>query len=140
MKILIIGSMAFIHDMVAIQKKLQVAGHEVNIPYGIEPHLADPRYTDNLEDNLEFCIKNNIMKRNFDEVVAHDAVLVLNNPRNGIDGYIGASVLMELGIAHHNNKKIFLLNAYPDFNKFRWAHELAIIQPTVIDGDLTKIK
>lgn len=132
--------MAFVHDMIVIQKELQKHGHTVNIPHGTEPHLTDPTYTDNLEDNLQFCIDNDVMKRNFDEVVAHDAVLMLNKKRNGIEGYIGASALMELGIAHHNNKKIFLYNQYPDFNKVRWAHEIAIMQPTVINGKLESIK
>ena len=80
-----------------------------------------------------------IEKRNFDEVEKSDAVLVLNHKRNGINGYIGVSALMEMAIAHHFNKKIFLFNKPPHYKDARWAHEVAIVQPKIINGNLAKI-
>ena len=139
MKIMIIGSMSFVKDMIAIKKDLSKLEHKASIPLGTEPHQKDSSFVDNLEENLKFCIKNNVMKRNFDLVAQSDAVLVLNHKKNGVDGYIGVSVLMEMAIAHHLNKKIFILNNIPHFKDVRWAHEVAIIQPTIINGDLTKI-
>lgn len=132
--------MAFVKDMVRIQKELELLGHEASIPADSEPHLKDRRFVDDLSGNLDFCIKNNTMKRNFDMVAAHDGVLVLNHKRNNLDGYIGASALLEMGIAHYKGKKIFLYHPAPDYNKVRWAHEVAIMQPVVLNGDLTKIK
>ncbi|MDO8460914.1 MAG: hypothetical protein Q7S38_00565 [bacterium] len=140
MKVLIIGSMAFVKDMVDVRKQLKKMGHTANIPYGIKPHLKDKKFVDNLEANIKFCIKNNVMKRNFDLVVKNDAVLVLNKKRNAIDGYIGVSALMEMAIAHHNNKKVFLMHEIPHFSHYRWAHEVAIMQPIVLNGDLSKIE
>lgn len=140
MKLLVIGSMTFAKDMVKMQKLLKKIGHTVRIPDGTEPHLTNSSFTNSLEENLQFCIDNNIMKRNFDLVVEQDAVLVLNHKRNGTDGYIGVSALMEMAIAHHFNKKIFVYNKLPDYNIHRWAHEVAIMQPVVIDGDISKIK
>ncbi len=140
MKIMIIGSMSFIKDMIKIKKDLDKLGHKASIPLGTEPHQKDNSFVDNLEENLEFCIKNNVMKRNFDLVAQSDAVLVLNHKKNGVDGYIGVSVLMEMAIAHHLDKKIFISNNIPHFRDARWAHEVAILQPTVINGDLEKIK
>lgn len=136
MRILIIGSMAFAKDMVKIKKELIALGHEANIPFGTEPHLKDEKFVDSLEENLKFCIENDVMRENFKEVARHDAVLVLNKKRNAIEGYIGVSVLMEMAIAHYLGKKIFLWNSVPHYNNIRWAHEVAIMQPIVINEDI----
>ena len=139
MKIAIIGSMKFAEDMVKIKKQLDELGHIAEIPIGTDPHLKDKKFVENLDDNLEFCITNDIMRRNFHQVADCDAVLVLNYKRNGVEGYIGVSALLEMGVAHYLGKKIFLIQHTPDFNEARWAHEVAIMQPTIIKGDLTKI-
>lgn len=140
MKIMILGSMSFIKDIVKAQEELEGLGHEAFIPVGVGPHLKDKNFVNDLEANLDFVIKNNVMKRNFDLVAKNDAVLVINNRKNGVNGYIGASVLMEMAIAHHLNKKVFILNKIPHFREERWAHEIAIMKPIVINGDLAKIR
>lgn len=139
MKIAIIGSMKFAEDMVKIQNQLQELGHDAAAPIGTESHLDDSTFNDNLDSNLEWCITHDIMRKNFQQVADSDAVLVLNYKKNGIEGYIGISALMEMGVAHFLNKKIFLINETPDYKNARWAHEVAIMQPTVLKGDLTKI-
>lgn len=131
--------MAFVKEMIQTKKALEKMGHKVQIPYGSEPHLKDSRFVDSLEDNLKFCIENNIMKRCFDQVAESDAIIILNNKRNGIEGYIGTSALMEMGIAHFLGKKIFLWNPVPHYNNIRWAHEVNIMQPVQLNGDLKKI-
>ena len=136
---MICGSMAFVHDMVTTKKQLDALGHQAFIPYGSEPHLTDGGFVENLDDNLAFCIKNNVMKTNFDLLASCDAILVLNKKRNNIDGYIGISALMEMGVAHHLNKKIFLFQDIPDHHKHRWAQEVRMMQPTVIRRDLKKV-
>ena len=140
MKIAIIGSMKFTQEMLATEKKLRELGHDANIPLGVEPHLSDGTFVDNLEDNLAFCIEHNVMRRNFQQVAESDAVVVLNYKRNGVEGYIGISALMEMAIAHFLKKKIFLMRATPKMSHARWAHEVAIMQPTVINDDLKKIR
>lgn len=132
--------MSFIKNIVKIQKELEKLGHEAVIPHGTQPHQKDSKFVDNLEGNLKFVVQNNVMKRNFDLVAKSDAILVVNNRKNGVDGYIGVSVLMEMAIAHHLNKKIFVLNKIPHFREERWAHEVMIMQPVIVNGDLSKIK
>ena len=139
MKIAIIGSMKFVEDMVKIKKQLHEMGHDALVPIGTDPFLKDKTLSDNLDEDLEFCITHDIMRKNFQQVADCDAVLVLNYKRNGIEGYIGVSALMEMGVAHYLKKKIFLINHTPDYKDARWAHEVAIMQPTIIKGDLTKI-
>lgn len=140
MKIMILGSMAFIKDIVNVKKQLDNLGHTALIPHGTEPHLIDNKFVEKLGDNLEYCIKNNIMKKNFDMVEQSDAILVLNPKRNSTEGYIGVSVLMEMAVAHHLNKNIFIFNDIPHYDKARWAQEVMIMQPIFINRDLTQIK
>jgi len=137
---MIIGSMAFSKDMIAAKKELEKLGHLVDVPWGIEDHLKDKKFVDNLDENYEWCIKTNVMKKCFDLVADADAVLIVNKKRKGIEGYIGVSAFMELGIAHHLNKKIFLLNRIPSWKRQRWSHEVSIMQPVIINEDLSKIK
>lgn len=139
MKIAIIGSMKFAKDMVKLKKDLEDLGHEVSIPVGTEPHLTNPDFVENLVENLQFCIEQDVMRENFRQVADNDGIIVLNKRRNEMDGYIGTSALLEMGIAHFLGKKIFLYHPTPHFNDVRWAHEVAIMQPIVINGDLSKI-
>ena len=140
MKIMICGSMTFSKEMMEAKKSLEKMGHSVSVPCNIELHLEDSGFVDNLEHNLNHCVENNTIKRCFDLLAESDAVLFLNYPKNGIDGYMGTSSLMEIGIAYHLGKKIFLMNNIPHFNEHRWAHEIKIIQPTILNGDLSRIQ
>ena len=140
MKIMIIGSMTFAKEMIKIKKKLEDLGHTVDVPSDIEAHLKNPKLIDDLESDLKHSQEKNVLKECFDLLATNDAVLALNYGKNNIDGYIGTSVLMEIGLAYYLGKKIFILNPIPNSQSARWAHEVAIMQPKVIDGDLTKIK
>ena len=140
MKIMVIGSMAFAKEMVKTKQTLEAMGHDVAVPADIETHLANEGFVDDLDGNLQYATETDIMRQCFGLVAASEAVLVLNHPRKGIQGYIGTSALMEIGIAYYLGKKIFLLHAVPHYNEVRWAHEITIINPTIIQGDLNKIK
>lgn len=107
MKIAIIGSMKFAKDMVSLKKDLDKNGHDAAIPFGTEPHLTDKNFVENLEDNLKYCIEKDVMRENFRQVAESDAVLVLNKRRNSIDGYVGVSALLEMGIAHYFKKRFY---------------------------------
>lgn len=132
--------MAFAKEMLEIKDQLKKMGHTVQVPHGIESHITDNNFVDDLDANKKWCIDNDIMRKCFNLVAESDAVLVLNHKRNGVDGYIGVSALMELGIAHFLRKKIFLFNPTPSYQKHRWVHEVEIMQPLVINGDLKQIK
>lgn len=132
--------MSFAKKMLDVKKKLEEVGHLVFLPCDIEAHLNDPGLVDKLELNHKHCLKINVMKECFDLVAQSDAILVLNYLKNGISGYIGTSSLMEIGLAYHLNKKIFLLFKTPSRSEARWAHEVAIINPVVLNGSLQRIR
>lgn len=137
---MICGSMHFAREMMTAKEELEKSGHTVSLPTDIDLHLNDPQFIDNFDLNYEHCLKNDVMWKCFDLVAKSEAILVLNYPRNDLAGYIGASSLMEIGLAYYLRKKIFLLYPTPKPTQVRWAHEIEIIQPVVLNGDLAKIK
>lgn len=140
MKIMICGSMSFAKEMLKAKQKLEEAGYEVNVPSDIESHIKNPKLIDDLESNYKHALERSVMKKCFDLIAKSDAILVLNYSKNGIDGYIGTSSLMEIGLAYYLGKKIFLLNPIPSAKEARWAHELKVIQPVIINGDFELIR
>lgn len=138
MKIVIGGSMAFAKEQVGIAGELKTIGHEVVLTNNIEEYASNPAIKANFEEELKLSLDNDIMRRFFDHIAESDAILFVNNDKKGVKGYLGASVLMELGLAYYLKKKIFLLNEID--NSQSYALEVAIIKPTILNGDLSKIK
>ena len=140
MKIMICGSMTFAKEMLETEKKLEKLGHDAEIPCDTEEHVNDPEFTDDLEKDHKHCVENQIMEKCFKKVEENDAILVLNYPKNGIESYIGTASLMEMDLARHFGKKIFLLNEPPHHSQHIWVHEVRILQPIIIKGNFEKIK
>lgn len=132
--------MKFAKEMMVTKKKLENLGHTVFVPSDIDIHIENPDFIDDFDSNYRHAVKREVIRESFDLVARSDAVLILNHPKNNLPGYIGTSALMELGLAYYLRKKIFLLNKIPNAQRARWAHEVAIMQPIVINGDLSKIK
>jgi len=139
MKIMILGSMTFAKEMLAIEQQLNELGLEAIAPFDAKEHAEDDALVDDFARNMEYCIRDDVIRKGFQQVADADAVLVLNYPKNGTEGYIGTSALMELGIAHWLGKKIFLLHNIPAPEQCRWAHEVQIMQPIILEGDFTRI-
>lgn len=137
MKIMIVGSMAFSKEMLETQRQLQELGHEVSISCDTELHVQDPLLRDDLVRDKEHVLGNDVMRRCFDLVAASDAVLALNHKHKNIEGYLGTSTLMEIGLAGHLRKKIFLLN--PIAPEQRYRHEVDVLGGIIVDGDLSRV-
>ncbi len=135
---MIIGSTVFAKQMLEVKSELQNLGHEVETPSNLEAHVADPTLRDNHPLDKELISGKNVMHVGFDRVSWSDAVLVLNYDKNGIKGYVGASTIMEIGVAGHLRKKIFVLN--PINADQRYTHEIDVLGGEIIDGDLSKIR
>ena len=139
MKLMISGSMAFAREMLEAKKQLEDMAHTIGLPFETEVHLDMPDFVDDLSGNLQYCIDNDVIRKSFDFIAEADGVVVLNYPRKGMDGYIGTSTLMEIAIGYHFKKKIFLLFPIPSYDEVRWAHEITIMQPVILNGDLSQI-
>lgn len=146
MKITLCGSIAFIDEMDALRKDLEVIGHEVKLPpleiadgdgkmipvkeyYAIRKSAPDDHV-------WIWQRKAEAIHNHFDKVVWADAILVCNYDKNGTAGYVGANTLLEMGLAFHLGKPIYLLSAIPEIS---YKEEILGMWPVVIGGDLKKI-
>lgn len=139
MKIVICGSSKFRHEMVEYMEKLEKLGHNVFVHEhyiksvrGEMPELMERVNREHAALKKE----QNYIKQYHDEIKNSDAILVLNFDKNGIKNYIGGNTLMEMGFAHVNDKKIFLLNPIPNVS---YKDEIEAMVDEVINGDLSKI-
>lgn len=125
--------------MVEYKEKLEKLGHAVFVHEhyiksvkGEMPELMERV----AREHAALKKEQNYIKQYHNEIKNSDAVLILNFDKNDIKNYIGGNTLMEMGFAHVNDKKIFLLNPIPNMN---YTDEIKAMVDVVLDGDLTKI-
>lgn len=128
--------MHFAKEMLEAQKILREMGHNVSVPSDVIECLENPE----LNMDLEYCMATNIDKKDFDQVADADAILVLNYPKNNINGYVGGATLMEIGLARHLNKKIFILHNLPSEEEIRYVLEIKVARPIILQGNIENIK
>lgn len=127
MKIVICGSMNFIPQMKKAKEKLEKLGHKV-----VVPELYNARTIKNEQKFLK--TKAGLIHAHFKEIKAGDAILVLNYDHKGIKNYIGGNSFLEMGIAYHYRKKIYLLNSIPQNTSY--LDEIKAMKPLSLKGDL----
>ncbi len=139
MKIAICGSIKFAQEMKQVKVQLEQLGHQALLPHSAEVGDLKPYWAElRAKDLKEFArIKGERITGHFDKIVACDAILVLNYDKEGKRNYIGPNTFLEMGVAFHEKKKIFLLN--PIMESDGNYEELLALQPTVLEGDLGKI-
>lgn len=140
--ITICSSANFYKQAVEIKKSLEAAGFNV-----IVPHIAEIMASSNdfevmhyktwFGDSNDYHKKTELMRSHFDEVAKADIVLVLNYDKNGKPNYIGGNVLMEMAIAFYLQKQLYVLNQLP--TESAYLEELLGMNPTVLDGNITKL-
>ena len=143
MKIAICGSIAFIEEMSAARDVLLGALHEVEMPPlevknesgEIIPVLEYYRRRKAASDNDEWIWrrKAEAIHAHFDKIVWSDAILVLNLDKNGVEGYIGANTLLEMGLAFHYRKPIYLAGPIPHLP---YREEILAMYPILLNGKL----
>lgn len=148
MKITICGSIAFFEEMLKIKEELERLGHKVKLPpSGViddkgnnlpakDYYVLRKKEVNNLESWV-WQRKGEVMKSYFNDVVWADAILVLNYDKNDVACYIGANTFLEMGLAFHLNKKIFLFNSIPEM---ACKEEILAIRPIIINQNLSLIK
>ncbi len=146
MIITLCGSIAHIDRMIECQKILQMAGHVVHIPAYVpkdqDGNTMTPKefYRIRKSGNMDVSWfeeeKAKAMRRHFDLIAGSDAILVVNEEKNNIAGYIGGNTLMEMGLAFHLKKKIYLLQAIPELS---YKEEIIGMRPVILGGDINKI-
>lgn len=144
MKIVTIcASASFYREVLEISDQLKKLGFKVKVP---KTALRMKR-TGNFEvssqrtwltNEKDYKIKTQLIKDHFKKVVAADIILVVNNTKHNQVGYIGGNVLMEMTLAFHLKKKIYLWN--PPSKDSNYYEEIRGMNPVVINQDLSNLK
>lgn len=140
MKITICGSSKFRHQMVDYMQRLKRLGHEVIVHehYIKSVNGQMPELMERVNrEHAALKREQNYIKWYHNAIQNSDAILVLNFDKNGIKNYVGGNTLMEIGFAHVNSKKVFLLNPVPD--QVSYTDEINVMVDIVLDGDLQKL-
>ncbi len=125
--------------MKEVQKTLENKGHQVFIPTSAETGQTKEWWNAlRIEDLKEFLkIKGDRMRGHFQKIIESDAILVLNYDKNGVSDYIGGNTLMEMALAWHLSKKIFLINPIP--KELSYEEEIFGMNPIVVGSDFEDI-
>ena len=136
--IFLCASMAFYKDLVDIEKQLEEKGFTVMIPVSAQVMKKKNDFeVSHFKGVFSFEERKKFIHTNFDEIAKADSILVINGNKNGIKGYIGANVLMEIGLASYFKKKIYIWNNVEDTAPYK--DELSCLEAIYIQQDLSKI-
>jgi len=145
-KIVICGSMRFSQGMVEAKEKLEKMGFDVVLPKNTELYLEGSEFLKQREatawepmEGAKRKIENNLIKGYYDEIAKADAILVINQEKDGIKNYIGGNGFLEMGFAHILEKNIYCLNELPSDLGLIYQ-ELVAFQPTILNENLEKLK
>lgn len=136
--IFLCASMAFYKELVSIETQLAAKGFIVNIPVSAQimkkKNDFDVTHFKGVFTHKE---KQAFIDQNFHKIAEGDSILVINNEKNGVKGYIGANVLMEIGLAFYLKKDVYIWNLVEDNAPYK--EELLALNVLFINRDLNKI-
>ncbi|MDP2925707.1 MAG: hypothetical protein Q8N99_05020 [Nanoarchaeota archaeon] len=136
MKIAICGSMTFSPEMVDVAKKLKELGHDATLPDFTE-HYASLKSRDDMHvESAHNKVEHDLIRGYYDVIKQHEAVLIYNHSKNGIENYVGGNTLIEMAFAHVLNKRIFMYNPIPNM---QYKDEIEAMQPEILEGNLERI-
>ena len=133
--------MTFYRELVDIEKQLKEKGFTVQIPVSAQimkekndfdvSHFKGSLSEQTDEKRAQF------IRTNFQNIAESDSILVINDKKNGVKGYIGPNVLMEIGLAFYLKKKIYIWN--PIEKDASYEEELRIFGVMYINKNLDRI-
>lgn len=129
MIITLCSSAAFFDNLHGIKKALEERGYEILLPSMVNYH--------HLEENALAKIQYNLIRDHFQKIDKSHAVYVANYNKNGIEGYIGGSVFLEMGKAFDKGIPIFLMQDIPPEISYR--EELIALQSIVVKEDWSEL-
>lgn len=138
----ICSSANFYKRAVELQHQLEKEGFKVIVPHTAEKmkksgNYDAAHYRTWLKDKNDYHKKTWLMREHFKEVENGDVVLVVNEEKHGMPNYIGGNVLIEMALAFHQNKPIYVLNDIPTESPF--LEEIIAMGPIPLRGDLSNL-
>jgi hypothetical protein len=139
----ICSSASFYTEVIAFSYELEGLGINVILPKTAakmkrEGRENDEVYTDWSTASIGYHGKALLIRKHFDEISKGDAILVTNFEKQGKANYIGPNVLMEMAIAFHLKKPIYILNGQPEDSPL--IDEILGLEPLFLNGDLGLIE
>lgn len=141
--ITICSSAAFYKEVLDVQKQLRKMGYTVLIPK--TANLMKKRndfdvshYKIWFTNSADYQKKTSLMQGHFKKVIKADAILVVNNEKNGIKGYIGGNVLLEMFLAYLHKESIFVL--HPLGKNLALEEEILGLSPIFLNSKLDTIQ
>lgn len=142
MKIYVLGSSHFMKEMVKCSEELRKLGYDGWIHPDYEAFVrGEKTHIINKWKNGERAAvkrENNYLKVHYKHILESDAMLFVNAEKDGKKNYIGGNVLIEMGQAYVNDKKMFLLYDLPKDSPY--IDEIESMDPICLRGDLKNIK
>lgn len=133
--------------MIECKEQLEMLGHNVVIPsfqpVGMDGKTMDQKEFYRLRKSGTMDLswfereKSRAIREHFEKIIQGDVVLIVNEEKNGVAGYIGGNTLMEMALAFHYKKPLYLLNQIPEV---AYKEEVIGIAPTVLLGNLALIR
>ncbi len=141
--ITICASVSHYRQIIPIEKELRALGYKVLMPDMLRvmkksDNFNPDTYKTWFKNKNDYSKKTALIRNHFKKIFKSDAILVLNFQKNEIPGYIGGNVLMEMTLAFHYKKPIFILNEVS--RELSYTEEIYGMKPKFINGDLGKIK
>ncbi len=141
--IAVCASVSHYKNLDGIQKELKKLGYKVILPKTAKKMLKNGDFDTEkhkawYKDKSLYNIKTGLIKAHLKEINRCDAILVTNYEKNGLQGYIGGNVLIEMAAAFIGKKPIFILN--PIDENLGIKEEIYGLQSIFLDGNLENIK
>lgn len=136
------ASASFYKEVIAFSYKLEDLGLNVILPMTAAKMKAENRENDEIKTDwatadIGYHGKSVLIRQHFDEIAEADAILVMNYEKHGKANYIGPNVLMEMAVAFHLKKPIYVLNGQPEDSPL--IDEILGIEPTFLHGDINRL-
>ena len=140
--ITICSSGSFYKEVLEITRQLRKLDYRVLIPSTATKmqksgNFDIDTYKTWYKNPKDYRNKRNLMDGHFKKVIKSDAILVVNNEKHGIKGYIGGNGLMEITLAYHYKKPIFILNEISENLPFK--EEILGVNPIFLNGRIEKL-
>jgi hypothetical protein len=141
--VVICSSGSHYQKIFSIQKDLQAMGYKVVLPSTAikmkkKNDFNIDTYKTWFENPKDYRKKRIFMDRHFKKIINGDLVLIANFDKNGIEGYIGGNVLMEITIAYYHKKPIYILNNISEASSIK--EEIYGVDPIFLSGKLSLLK
>jgi hypothetical protein len=132
----------FYEKALTVEKELKEMGFVVRLPYVARRMKQDGdfrviKYKTWFKNPADYIKKTALIKRHFQEIKKSDLIVVLNYEKKGIKGYIGGNTLIEMALAFHYKKPIYILNKAN--KKLSYLEEIFALGPIFLEGDIKNI-